>query len=116
VTVRTAQLGVSVNSPGNVGIEVFICPAGATAIVKDIRIGNGSGVVRDYLVLVSTPDGNIPVMKGSLASFQVESQLGGFLVLEPADRLLLLIFSGDVNTEVGMIASGALLDGVAPGQ
>lgn len=106
-TVRTALL-CAAGSVNGVFTTRYTCPAGHTAILKDVRLtANGAGNTRAVVAVAS----------GAAATYLYDQALaalasldGLFVVLEPGD-VLQVYSTGNTFT---VRASGAELLGVAP--
>lgn len=108
MAVRTKKLAAGQLSTLNAFVTVFTCPAGRTAIVKDLRSAN-TGPAQTLIIWAASSGPSQTrlisqtVDVGSPAFAQV------YVVLEPGDELRLIGTAGSVTYHV----SGSLLDGVA---
>lgn len=109
--VRTARLAAGKTGAATVTVTLYKCPAGKTAIVKDIRVANvTAGNVSVILAVLSGPTFcNLNV--GPLAANAVLILDGSFIVLEPGDELVL---NPSVANALTYYVSGTELEGVAP--
>ena len=88
---------------------VYTCPAGKTAIIKDIRVSALNGAVSRVAVFVDSGSERTGILDQALSNLET-IQRQGFMVLEPGDELVCL---GSGNG-AQVWASGAELLGVAP--
>lgn len=107
MTTRTSRLAVG-NSTTSAVVVVYTCPAGKTAIVKDVRLYAGSSVGR-AVFLARHSGTDVSIIDEPMTASSV-TQKQGFIVLEPGDQLA--VYSS-TNT-FAFWASGAELAGVAP--
>lgn len=106
--VRSARLaaGTSTNLSEKVA---YTCPAGKTAILKDVRIHSPvDGLSQASVFMVSGPSA-VTLIVGSIPALGQKSEQG-FIVLEPGDQLRVFSNGGTFNYWL----SGAELDGLAP--
>lgn len=109
--VRTAQLVHARGFLATVVNVLWTCPAGHTAIVKDVRITNPGSAPASVNLLVRRAGVNVSVTRSIVPATTTTPLAGAHVVLEPADEL---VFVTDV-ADIMVLVSGALLDGVAPG-
>lgn len=90
---------------------MYTCPAGRTAILKDIRLS--SRVSTDEVCVLSAISGPEAVnfFNGTLPGNGKTLSVQGFVVLEPGDKLS--VFS-NVAAALNYWVSGSELEGVAP--
>jgi len=88
----------------------YTCPAGKTAIVKDIRLSTVGGSAVSTIVAVTSGPRFCNLLIESLPSGSARS-MQPYLVLEPGDQVVI-----NANQANGIIwwLSGSELDGVAP--
>jgi len=87
---------------------VYTCPAGYTAIVKDVRLSSPVGTVTRAVAAVLSGATQVSLLDSPLGTG--ETFRLGFTVLEPGDQLV--IFAA--GSTVAYYISGAELYGVAP--
>ena len=87
---------------------VYTCPAGKTAIVKDVRVSSAGSSVSRAVVIALSGGQAISLLDAAVGTTAVLSVLG-FIVLEPGDQLQ--VYSEGTAARVWI--SGAELDGVA---
>jgi hypothetical protein len=112
VPVRTQRLAVGNSAATGVTQTVYVCPAGRTAIVKDIRLNwMQGGDLANSLVAIGSGPTFLFLFKGTVTAGGVAVLQRDFVVLEPGDRI-------DVRSDTaGTICwwvSGTELDGLAP--
>lgn len=110
MSVRSARLAFGVSGTANTNNTIYTCPAGKTAVVKDVRVVGRAAGSTNYLLASSSGPTFTYLVAGALASGAVASTTG-FIVLEPGDRLVVNASAVDA---IGFHVSGAELDGVAP--
>lgn len=106
--VRTKRLGARDTSPENVIVVVYTCPAGETAIIKDIRIDVKSGSPSRVVALLTSGPLDVSLIDKPMGPNDVASTQG-FVVLQPGDQLRALSVGGVCRVWV----SGAELEGLA---
>lgn len=107
MTTRTSRLAVGISTTGAV-VTVYTCPAGKTAIVKDIRLYAGASVSRAVVALGSGV--RLPSVLDEAITGPGVAQKQGFMVLEPGDTIR--VYSQGNTFEFWI--SGSELQGVAP--
>lgn len=108
MAVRSNRFFAGNTLPVSVVHDVYTCPAGKTAILKDIRVcSNGSAVTR-CVVIVLSGGAAISLVDSAVAALQTIA-VQGFIVLEPGDKMQ--VYSEGAGARVWL--SGAELDGVA---
>lgn len=107
MTVRSAVLSSFVTEEG-VTATIYTCPAGVTALIKDLRLSSPVGNVSRGVVFVRSGPIQVSLYDGALGTGLAELQ--GFVVLEPGDELGCV----SIGNVMGVWASGAELAGVAP--
>lgn len=108
--VRSARLAVGLSGAGASQKTVYTCPAGRTAVLKDVRlVGRSDPAQPVTLYMVSGPT-LVYLVRASLAANQTAAAQG-FVVLEPGDQLNI---DTPVTDHAAYWVSGAELDGVAP--
>lgn len=106
--VRSARLAFASSGIGGVVI-VYTCPAGKTALIKDVRISALNGAVTRASVFADSGPRRVAIIDEALANLGVLSRQG-FMVLEPGDTLGCFATGSDFH----IWASGAELEGLAP--
>lgn len=107
--VRSARLGEGNSSPLSSIKTLYTCPAGRTAILKDVRVYvDTPAATRVAVILVSGPT-SVTILDQAVAA-QGNVSREGFMVLEPGDRIQ--VYSTGSVAYVWL--SGAVLDGVEP--
>jgi hypothetical protein len=109
--VRTARLAVGVSGAANATVVMYQCPAGRTAIVKDIRLTNGGTAGNRTIVAMHSGPTFVNAIDLSMSANQAAAPAAGFIVLEPGDQL---VINTGVANSVSYYVSGTELDGVAP--
>jgi hypothetical protein len=89
-------------------VTLYTCPAGRTAILKDVRAWAYGAAVTRALVLVRSGPGDCAIIDEAMATNSTRERQG-FIVLEPGHQLLASSTGGPTS----IWASGAELDGVA---
>lgn len=110
MSVRSARLAVGLSGPGASQKVIYTCPAGVTALVKDIRVVGRSDPAQTFTVYAVSGPTLVFLMRGSLAGNQVAA-VQGFVVLEPGDQLKV---DDPVTDHLAYWVSGSELAGVAP--
>lgn len=108
MAVRSARLAIG-DSTAGAAIDIYTCPAGKTAIVKDVRVWAENGACPRVAVYVDSGADRAAFFDAAVGNLAV-GVAQGFIVLEPGDQVG--IFSQTVA--VAYHVSGAELDGVAP--
>lgn len=110
MAVRTALLARGQSGAANALVTVYTCPAGKTAIVKDVRMLSAGDPVTNAIVRLTSGSALMHVIDGPLVvGDPVVAQ--GFIVLEPGDQIKVVCTGA--NSAFFWI-SGAELSGVAP--
>jgi hypothetical protein len=110
LAVRSVRLGTGVTTTPNVLHLAYTCPAGRTAIVKDIRCAKNVGGLSTIAIGVRSGPSTIWIInQADVAGSSVFGQ--PWVVLEPGDDLV--AFSNVANAWAYYI-SGTELEGVAP--
>lgn len=109
MAVRTKRIAAYSGSTITGGTVVFICPAGRTAIVKDVTLINASGATATMTLSLRTGGVAFGLHRGELADGSRISLTGRHIVLEPGDELRLAVGAGNSNGSV--VAFGTLLAG-----
>lgn len=110
MTVRTKQLASGVLGTSSAGY--YTCPAGKTAIIKQITLNNpAGGAATIATVTVDTVSGQRVIVRESMNAPSVVRIGELFIVLAPGDDILA---SNSVASGTGLMISGTELDGVAP--
>jgi len=109
VAVRSAELGSGVAAAGTGEHIAYTCPAGKTAIVKEVRVSptSGSSVSR-CLVFIGSGTLHVSLIDRQLAALTAVRE-ECWSVLEPGDQVRVYAEGADFSYWV----SGAELDGVA---
>lgn len=109
--VRTARLAVGASGAADTVKQIYTCPAGRTAIIKDVRLASVvTGGQQTAMSLNSGPT-FVTVLNGSVPQNAFSITPTPYWVLEPGDHLdILTPTAGGVHYWV----SGVELDGVAP--
>lgn len=89
-------------------VTVYTCPAGKTALLKDVRV-YANGAVGRAVILVQSGSTDVSIVDEALSATQVVSRQG-FIVLEPGDTIRVYSSTSTFN----FWCSGAELEGVAP--
>lgn len=110
MAVRSGRLAHGFSGAAGASVTIYTCPAGRTAIVKDIRLNGRADPSSTYIFFSASGPGLVYLATGTLNLNAVVS-LQGFIVLEPGDRLGI---NTSINQGVGFHVSGSELDGVAP--
>jgi hypothetical protein len=110
VTVRSARLAEGLSGPANGDKTVYTCPAGVTALVKDVRLTGRNATAVNYAFYVRSGGRYFYLLAGSLAANALASSQG-FVVLEPGDQLGCSAGAADA---LSYWVSGAELEGIAP--
>lgn len=106
--VRTKRLAVG-SSIDATFKTIYTCPAGKTAIVKDVRVqALGAGNTRAIVSVNSGPTANY-LLDQALGQGQAQV-IGLFIVLQPGDFMQVYTTGFNCNYRV----SGSELEGVAP--
>lgn len=108
MAVRTLQLGEARGNIPPAAITVYTCPAGKTAIIKDVQVQNGTATTSFLLILRGGVQ--YPVVKHVTTTALVAASFVRWTVMEPGDVLQALWLSNDASNV--MWVSGAELDGV----
>lgn len=107
MTVRSALLGKGTSGAGSFA-TIYTCPAGTTAILKDVILTlTGAGNTRAVVSVDSGPHASYLLDQALSAPFQMSNR---FVVLEPGDQIKAFSTGGTFNVRL----CGAELDGVAP--
>lgn len=109
MAVRTKRLGKGVAAGAGAGFVAYTCPAGHTAIVKDVRLANVVGVATAVVVAAHSGPTFVNVFVANINAAQVAS-FAPYLVLGPGDSLEM---SSSVAAGFTYWVSGTELDGVA---
>ena len=109
--VRTARLAVGQTGAANSTVTAYVCPAGKTAILKDIRLSNTVAAANQTILAVHSGPRFADLFKSAVPSLGIQVLADLFVVLEPGDELV--VNSAQVNGIIWYV-SGAELDGVAP--
>lgn len=107
--VRTLRLAHGRLTTLNSFVSVYTCPAGRTAIVKDVRTHN-DGTASSFVFWAVLSGPTSVRLLGANPNAGDAIFFTCFVVLEPGDQLQLFTASQPVNFHV----SGAELAGVAP--
>jgi hypothetical protein len=91
-------------------VVAYTCPAGRTAILKDIRLGSTAAGASTYLVGLTSGPLTVRALSGTVPNGDVVG-LQPYLVLAPGDALF--VVPGILNG-FNFWISGSELDGVAP--
>ena len=109
MTVRTCRLAVGYTSPVATDTLLYTCPAGKTAVIKDVLM-SGSGIAATRgLVQVRSGSDRAHIIDQPVGA-QEAAHLGCWVVLEPGDT----IYAYSTAQPVRVWVSGAELAGVAP--
>ena len=94
---------------GTTGTVVYTCPAGETALLKDLEVGPGgaAGMVVVFYIGALSVDNRVHQV--TLASNAWSSERGAFIVLHPGEQLRVASSIGTVSVS----GHGAELEGVA---
>lgn len=111
MAVRTARLSEGQTGPANVTVVAYTCPAGKTAIVKDIAVSTAGGSAVQTIIALTSGPRFCNIANLSLAANGFPFAISRFIVLEPGDQLV--INASQTNGIVWWL-SGSELDGVAP--
>lgn len=110
MAVRTARLSEGQTGAANVTVVAYTCPAGRTAILKDLRLSTVGGSAVSTIVALTSGPRFCNVLLESLPSASTKS-MQPYWVLEPGDQL---VIQASINNGIIWWLSGAELDGVAP--
>lgn len=110
MAVRTARLSEGQTGTAGVTVVAYTCPAGKTAILKDIRLSTVGGAAVSTIVALTSGPRFCNIILQSIPSGSVESRQP-YIVLEPGDQVVI-----NANQTGGIVwwFSGSELDGVAP--
>lgn len=108
--VRSVSLCQGNSSPAGTLFTVYTCPAGRTAIVKDIRLSEAAGATTRCVVQAVSGAQQVHIVETNLSANAAYRETGAFVVLEPGDELKVFSSGGTFRFRI----SGAELDGVAP--
>lgn len=111
MAVRSARLAGGYSGAANVTTAIYTCPAGVTAILKDIRLATTSGAASSVILAMTSGALFSNIYVDNLAGGGATHSLQPWIVLEPGDQLVL---NTGVGGGVSFWVSGAELDGVAP--
>lgn len=107
--VRTKQLAIGDSNPSGTTKTVYTCPAGETAIVKDIRVwGFPGGAITRAQVLISGPTASLSIFDRPLNALETAG-VSGFMCLRPGDSVRVL----STGNAIAILVSGAELEGLA---
>lgn len=108
MAVRSKRLWGPVDS-GTGGGVVYTCPAGETALIKQIEVGAGAatGTIVSFYIGAAASGNRVHIV--TLAAGQWASQPGLFLCLHPGETLRVVTSTGTVTSS----GHGAELEGVA---
>lgn len=108
MAVRSARLFAG--STGVVGVTttLYTCPAGITALLKDLRVDSPVGGTTRVIVWLESGGAQVALVDEPLGDTEVIA-VQGFMVLEPGDQLRALATGASAR----VWASGAELVGVA---
>lgn len=109
--VRTARLAHGLSTAANVTENVYTCPAGRTAIVKEISVQASGPGDRDWGFFVLSGPLSVTVANGHFTGGGQAAHSGHFLVLEPGDKLQSYC---SIPAGLAFHVSGSELEGVAP--
>lgn len=110
MAVRSALLARGQSGAANALVTVYTCPAGKTALVKDVRMLSAGDPVTNAIVRITSGPALMHLIDGPLVVGDPVA-VQGFVVLEPGDRIQ-VVCTGANSTFFWI--SGAELDGVAP--
>ena len=108
MAVRTKELGASAFT-GSAPVTLYTCPAGATAIVKDIALFATTAITAYVQVVRGSLSAR--VLSGAVTAGGSLVSSGRFIVLEPGDVLQVHSTSSGITATAWV--SGSQLDGVA---
>lgn len=110
MAVRTKRLADGVSGPHDVTKRVYTCPAGRTAIVKDMRWSNLFGGATQTVWAVESGPRTTNLYFATTTAGGVPASLTCYVVLAPGESL---VVNCDVTDGVGYHVSGTELVGVA---
>nr|CRY93621.1 hypothetical protein [uncultured prokaryote] len=110
MAVRTARLAFGQTGSAGVTSTLYTCPAGKTAIVKDLRLSQ-SGASSVSTILATSSGAKFCNLLIDTIPVNGTRVFQGFIVLEPGDSIVI-----NASTAGGVIyhVSGSELAGVAP--
>ena len=109
MAVHTKRLARGSAGVAGVGVVAYTCPAGMTAIVKDIRLGSTAAGASTYLVGLTSGPTTVRALSGTVPNGDVVG-LQPYLVLAPGDALFIV---PGVTNGINYWVSGSELLGVA---
>lgn len=92
------------------GVSIFTCPAGRTAIVKDVVLTNNTGASSNLTLQLRRAGVSIGVLRDAVADASRLASSGRYIVVEPGDELR--VVSSVAAGTVGWTVHGALLLGI----
>lgn len=108
VAVFTKRLGVGATGAANTPVTAYTCPAGQTAILKDIRLSTGSGSAVNAIVFGVSGSSTCLFLVRAVAASTAESAQP-YVVLGPGDQVKVQC---NVAGALEFWLSGSELDGV----
>lgn len=108
--VRTARLAAGVHNTLNSFIQIYTCPQGRTAIVKDLRSSNAGTVATFVFWRADSGPAQTRLVSANVNPGDPSFAANCFVVLEPGDHISLFTSAAPIHYHL----SGAELDGVAP--
>lgn len=116
MAVRSKTLAHFATTPVQAGWwTVYTCPAGRTAIAKEWQVLNRSGGARTITFAVRRAGADVRVQApGLLPHLSAITGVARYLVLQPADQLMVFVGGEVVSDLVEVYVHGVELDGVAP--
>lgn len=109
--IRTARLAEGQTGAAGVTVVAYTCPAGRTAIIKDVRLSTIGGAAVNTIVALTSGPRFCNILVEALPGAGVPRSMQPYLVLEPGDQVVI-----NASQPNGIIywLSGVELDGVAP--